>query len=194
MSIVTLVSGGLDSTLVAAMCLEEGLTQHPLFINYGQRSAARELSACRVSLHQLGINELFVADISAFGTIAPSGLTDARMDVFEDAFTPGRNLLFLSVAAAYAATKSANSVAIGLLDEKYSIFPDQTSSFLSAAEATLSIALGREIQVLAPLSGCSKADVVAMAEARGLVSTYSCHAGGPDACGRCVACREFKYA
>ena len=47
MSIVTLVSGGLDSTLVAKLAQEEGLRQHPLFIDYGQRSRDRELEGDR---------------------------------------------------------------------------------------------------------------------------------------------------
>ena len=46
MSIVTLVSGGLDSTLVALLARDEGLEQYPLFVDYGQRAKDKELSAC----------------------------------------------------------------------------------------------------------------------------------------------------
>ena len=47
MSVVPLVSGGLDSTLMSVLADDEGLTQYPLFIDYGQRSAAMEWQACR---------------------------------------------------------------------------------------------------------------------------------------------------
>ena len=50
MSMVTLVSGGLDSTLVAFLAREQGLEQHPLFIDYGQRARDRELAACRAAM------------------------------------------------------------------------------------------------------------------------------------------------
>ncbi len=50
MSMVTLVSGGLDSTVMAVLAKEEGLTQHPLFIDYGQLGCRRELRACRLPL------------------------------------------------------------------------------------------------------------------------------------------------
>ena len=53
MSIVTLVSGGLDSTLVAVLAREGGLEQYPLFVDYGQRAKNKELSACRAVLARL---------------------------------------------------------------------------------------------------------------------------------------------
>ena len=109
-----------------------------------------------------------------------------------DAFTPGRNLMFLLVGAAYAYKKNADGVAIGLLHESTSLFPDQTSSFLSHAEAVVSEALGRPLKIVAPLSGFVKRDVIALAEAKGIKMTYSCHVGGPRPCGNCIACREFK--
>ena len=47
MSVVNLVSGGLDSTLIAVMMREEGIEQFPLFIDYGQRAAKREWDTCQ---------------------------------------------------------------------------------------------------------------------------------------------------
>lgn len=46
MSIVCLVSGGLDSTLMSILVKEEGITQYPLFIDYGQIFKDQELQAC----------------------------------------------------------------------------------------------------------------------------------------------------
>ena len=193
MSIVTLVSGGLDSTLVAKLSQEEGLRQYPLFIDYGQRSRDRELAACRRAMDDLGLPEPKVANLSGFGELIRSGLTDTTLHVVHDAFTPGRNMLFLLTAAAYAYKVDADAVSIGLLHESTSLFPDQSSAFLNEAENMITRCMGRTIRVLAPLADFYKADVVGLALEKGIQNTYSCHMGGEEACGMCIACNEFKF-
>src|SRR5580692_11127679 len=160
MSIVTLVSGGLDSTLMAVLAKEAGIEQFPLFVNYGQRSLNRELAACRRSMRHSRLPAPAVANIPGFGTLIRSGLTDRTLHVVEDAFTPGRNLLFLLLGAAHAYQLGANAVAIGLLNERTSLFPDQTSQFIMMSQAMLSECMGRSVKVLTPLSEFSKHDVV----------------------------------
>lgn len=192
MSIVTLVSGGLDSTLAAKIAQEEGLHQYPLFIDYGQRSGSRELAACRRAMAELKLPEPKIADLSGFGALIHSGLTDVNLDIVQDAFTPGRNMLFLLMAAAYAYQVEAEAISIGLLHEDTSLFPDQTSVFLREAERMIAICLGRNIKVLAPLALFHKQDVIELAQAKGIEGTYSCHLGGEEACGQCIACNEFK--
>src|SRR5229473_2647140 len=118
MSIVTLVSGGLDSTLMAVLTKEARIEQFPLFVDYGQRFLARELAACRRSMRNNHLPKPIVANIAGFGTLIRSGLTDRKLHVVEDAFTPGRNLLFLLLGAAFAYQTGATGVAIGLLNEE----------------------------------------------------------------------------
>lgn len=193
MSIVTLVSGGLDSTLMALMTQETGIEQFPLFVDYGQRARDRELSACQRSMARLGLPTPQVAGLGGYGVLIRSGLTDPRLHAVEDAFTPGRNMLFLLVGAAFAYQTGADAVAIGLLHEDDSLFPDQTSTFLAQAEGMLATIMGRPINVLAPLSKFHKRDVVALAKSKGIDGTYSCHLGGEQPCGSCIACREFQF-
>ncbi len=193
MSIVTLVSGGLDSTLVAKLAQEEGLHQYPLFINYGQRSHDMELAACRRAMANLNLSEPTVADLSGFGALIRSGLTDAKLHIIDNAFTPGRNMLFLLTAAAHAYQVDADAVSIGLLHEDTSLFPDQTSAFLREAEFLIARCMGRAIRVLAPLATFHKAEVVALAQEKGIRDTYSCHMGAEVACGACIACNEFNF-
>ncbi len=193
MSIVTLVSGGLDSTLVARLAQEEGIMLFPLFINYGQRSYERELTACQTAMVKLGLPPPKVANLGGYGELIRSGLTDPTLRVLEDAFTPGRNMLFLLTAAAYAYQVGANAISIGLLHEDTSLFPDQTAAFLEEAQQMIQRCMGRDIQVLAPLSSFHKCDVVALAKKKGISGTYSCHMGGEVACGECIACNEFKF-
>lgn len=192
MSVVTLVSGGLDSTLVAYLAAEEGVEQHPLFIDYGQRARDRELAACRAAMKALGLPTPEIADLSGYGRLIRSGLTDTSLRVFEDAYTPGRNTLFLLTAAAYAVQRGANAVSIGLLHEDTSLFPDQTSGFLAEAESLLERAVARPIRVIAPLAAFHKSDVIQLAADKGISRTYSCHLGEAEPCGACIACNEFK--
>ena len=128
--------------------------------------------------------------LAGFGEIISSGLTDKQKDIFVNAFLPGRNLLFLLAGAAYANQVDASAVAIGLLNEKNHLFPDQTRNFLIQAEAILSLCMGENIRIIAPLMEFYKSDVLRLAKRYGLTGTYSCHSGLAEPCGICVSCKE----
>ncbi|MFZ2147907.1 MAG: 7-cyano-7-deazaguanine synthase [Sedimentisphaerales bacterium] len=194
MSIVTLVSGGIDSSLMALFAKKEGIIQHPLFIDYGQLGREKELSACRAIHMAHGLPEPKVINLSGFGETISSGITDRKKDIFAYAFLPGRNLLFLLAGGAYAYQTNANAVAIGLLNEETHLFPDQTSQFLFQAEAIISLCMGREIRIIAPLLNFYKADVLQFAKNLGLIGAYSCHSGLDEPCGICVSCKELLSA
>lgn len=194
MSLVNLVSGGLDSTLAGIFANEEGLQVYPLFIDYGQRAAEREWKACQMVHEQLGLAMPVKMDLSGFGDVIKSGLTSDEMDIKAEAFTPGRNLLLLLIGSAYAYQVGASAVSIGLLAERFSLFPDQRSEFIKQAELAIEAALGRHIKVLTPLAEFSKADVVALGIQKRISGTYSCHAGGNESCGQCISCLEFDPA
>jgi 7-cyano-7-deazaguanine synthase len=191
MRVVTLMSGGLDSTLMALLIKEESIDQVPLFINYGQRSFVQEFNACRKVTRWLGLPALSVVDISNWGKTVGSGLTRKDLRIFEDAFLPGRNMMFLLVGASVAYRKACSAVAIGLLTDETTIFPDQTLAFCKKAESLLSSALDMNLKILTPLKDFRKADVVAAARVAQISGTYSCHAGTRKPCGKCVACREY---
>jgi 7-cyano-7-deazaguanine synthase len=193
MGIVTLVSGGLDSTLMAVLTKEAGIRQFPLFVNYGQLALRQELAACRRSLLNNDLPRPAVVDVAGFGTLIRSGLTDRNLHTFEDAFTPGRNLLFLLLGSAYAHKVQADAVSIGLLSEQTSLFPDQTSHFISGAESLLSECIGRRVKILVPLMDFTKRAVVELARRKKIKGTYSCHVGGTRPCGKCISCREFEF-
>jgi 7-cyano-7-deazaguanine synthase len=184
MSIITLVSGGLDSTLMSLLTQEERIMQYPLFIDYGQTCL---FNFCR---YKLPVPK--VVQLSGYGSLLSSGLTDSSKRIYEDAFLPCRNLMFITVGAAYAHQCGSNAVAIGLLDEAYSLFPDQSKTFVIDAEALVSKSLGHKIRILTPLMSFSKAEVVRIAKEKGINGTYSCHAGTDIPCGMCVACREYN--
>ncbi len=193
MSFVNLVSGGLDSTLIGVMAKEDGIDHFPLFIDYGQRAASKEWATCLAVHKQLELSAPTRMDLSGFGRVIVSGLTNPDLDVKTDAFTPGRNLMFLLMGSAYAYQLGASSVAIGLLSEKFSLFPDQRPQFIAQAESAIETAMGRRVKVLTPLFDFGKADVVRLAEEKGVSGTYSCHTGEAQPCGHCISCLEFQF-
>ena len=86
---------------------------------------------------------------------------------------------------------AASAVVIGLLDDAFSLFPDQSQDFVREVEAVIVRSLGRPMRILTPLMSFSKAEVLAVAKDLGISGTYSCHAGTETPCGTCVACREY---
>jgi 7-cyano-7-deazaguanine synthase len=194
LSIVVLASGGVDSTLTCLLSAEAGATVFPLFINYGQLAASREWAACQTVLRKLALPTPISMDLAGYGRTIPSGLTNDALRTREDAFLPGRNLLFLVAAAGYARSVGSNAVAIGLLREEDSLFPDQTRAFLSASQSAIAVALGSPITVVAPLIAMSKADVLRVAEQREISGTYFCHKGTEQPCQTCISCLERARA
>ena len=150
--------------------------------------------ACQELHEKFNLPPVTRMDLSGFGKTIPSGLTNSKLRVNEDAFLPGRNLLFVLMGAAHAYRVQANSIAIGLLNPADRLFPDQTMGFLQEAEKVIETAMGRRIRVLAPLINFSKTDILVMASERGITHTYSCHSGGKEPCGVCIACVEIANA
>jgi len=194
MSVVTLVSGGIDSSLLALLIKEQGIHQFPLFIDYGQLSLKQEWAACKAfhRHHKLSIPKKI--NLSGFGKTIISGITCNSLNVKDNAFLPGRNFLFLLAGSSYAYQKEANAVAIGLLNEDVHIFPDQTNEFLADAQVAIARALGKDIKVLAPLMTFNKGDILELARMRGISKTYSCHSGNQEPCGICISCLEILNA
>lgn len=194
MSIVTLVSGGMDSSLMALLAKKDNITQYPLFIDYGQIGRDSEYKACKAVHADHGLPDPVSMNLSGFGMTIHCGLTDSSKNIFADAFLPGRNMLFVLAGSAYAYQVGANGVAIGLLNDATHLFPDQTTEFINQAEIIISTCMGRSIKVIAPLMSLYKADVIRMAKNYKLAGTYSCHSGLESPCGICISCREIISA
>lgn len=191
--IVTLVSGGIDSLVMSKIIDLQGEEQIPIFIDYGQLAREREWLACRRVLKKSNLPDPVRIDLSGYGQLMSSGITDSAKDIYDDAFLPGRNLLFLVVGGAYAHYRGAKRVAIGLLSEKFHLFPDQTGRFIVNANIAVNEALNDSIAIVTPLIDFTKSDVITLAKHYGLAldDTYSCHSGEEKYCGKCVSCLEI---
>jgi 7-cyano-7-deazaguanine synthase len=190
--VVCLASGGLDSVVCLHLLREQHLKPLPVFIDYGQRNREREFHALELNLRDARFAQPVVIDVSGFGKVIRSGLTDTSLRVFEDAFTPNRNLLFLTLAASVAHTRAISTIALGFLSESTAIFPDQTDVFLEKAENAIGESLGVDFRIVKPLRDFTKANVVELAKMLGISSTYSCHLGEVVPCGECIACKEYQ--
>lgn len=187
MKVVCLLSGGIDSTTMLFRLMRNEHDIFPLFVNYGQKAAKKELEAAIKACELLSL-QLNIIDISGLSSIS-SSLTDKDAPL-ENSFFPNRNMILLSVAAAFSANQSCNVISIGTVGGTG--FADQTRKFVVDAELALSH--GRRITVLAPLTELNKLEVVRLAKENciPLDFTYSCYMGDDLPCGKCLACIERK--
>lgn len=202
---VVLASGGLDSTVTAALAKEEGYELFFLTIAYGQRHIV-EVERARQVAAALGVRNHLVMnlDLRAIGGSALTGQAavpkdragDERRRSIPVTYVPGRNLIFLSIAAAYAEVVGASFIYFGANVVDYSGYPDCRPEFIHAfeeavKEGTKAGTEGNPLHVKAPLLMLTKAEIIR----RGLELhvpfhlTHSCYdPSGDQACGRCDSC------
>ena len=200
---VVLLSGGLDSSTVAAQALLDGYEVIALSLRYGQRHQRELLSAFRIA-QKLGITEHFVVDVN-LALWGGSALTDKAFAVPTDGvkeeeipvtYVPGRNTVFIALALSLAEAKGAEAIYLGINAVDYSGYPDCRPEYLAAYQqlANLSSKVGIEgkaPRLVAPLVMDSKVDIVRRAVQLGvpIELTWSCYQGEEEPCGRCDSCR-----
>ena len=194
MKLVTLVSGGMDSTLMSILAKEQNFESYPLFIDYGQLGAKLEWESCIYNHHKHRLPHPKKLAMKGFGKLIHSGLTDRKLRVREDAFLPGRNSMFLLCASSYAYQLQCQNIAIGLLTDEFKLFPDQSKIFIQRAEEFISFEMDYKIKILTPLMEFNKAEVIELAKSKKVNKTYSCHSGNSKPCGKCISCLEIKNA
>ena len=200
---VVLLSGGLDSTTVAAMAQADGYRLLALTIDYNQRHRIELAHAARVAA-ALDVERHIVLplDLRGFGGSALTGDTPVPKGGVEPGipvtYVPARNTIFLSVALGWAEAAGARDLFIGVNALDYSGYPDCRPEFIAAFEAMANTATragveGGHFRIRTPLAAMTKADIVRAAAGVGapLALTWSCYdptpAGVP--CGACDSCR-----
>lgn len=207
---VSILSGGMDSTLASYIAKQQGYELITVHFNYGQRTQTKELEAFRNISEQLGVKEKYEIDIPFFTQIGASALTDESIDVpttgIEDGvpvtYVPFRNGIFLSIATAIAEKHQAQAIFIGVVQEDSSGYPDCTDTFISKIQSAMNEGTKKEtnITIKTPLVHLTKEQIVKKSIELDvpLQYTWSCYKDEDKACGVCDSCRlrlkGFKLA
>lgn len=221
---LVLFSGGQDSTTCLAWALERFAAVETLGFFYGQRHAV-EMDVrpkIRASLaaqfprwrDRLGTDHVLNLDL--LREIGGTAMTEDRAIAMgagglPNTFVPGRNILFLSAAAALAFRRDARHLVGGMCETDYSGYPDCRDDTIKALQVALNLGMDRRFVLHTPLMWIDKAATFALAETLGgkalvnliLEETVTCYLGDRAhrhdwgyGCGTCPACnlRAKGYA
>lgn len=213
---LVLFSGGQDSTTALAWALERFDAVETVGFAYGQRH--RIELACRETIREklpaalpafadrLGPDHLI--DLASLGAISETALTRDSEIAFAETglpttFVPGRNLIFLTFAAALAYRRNAKHIVLGVCETDYSGYPDCRDDTIKAMQVALGLGLDRRLVLHTPLMWRDKAQTFALARSIGgdafldlvIEDSHSCYLGDRTTrhdwgygCGHCPAC------
>lgn len=210
---VVVLSGGMDSTVCAALAAREHGAEHvaALHVSYGQRTEAREQRAFTAICDRLGIQRRLMVRNQAISEIGGSALTDSNLAVpaagaqighkVPITYVPFRNAHFLAVAVSWAEVIGAEAIYIGAVAQDSSGYPDCRPEYYRAFNELIRTGTkeGR-IEIRTPLIGMRKAEIVKLGLEIGTPFdlSWSCYSREDRACGTCESCtlrlRAFEAA
>jgi 7-cyano-7-deazaguanine synthase len=201
---VILLSGGMDSMVVAGLAREAGYRLLALTVDYNQRHRVELEAAARIAAH-LGAERHIVLplDLTRFGgsaltaeiAVPKHGVDEGAIPV---TYVPARNTIFLSLCLGWAEAAGARDLFIGVNALDYSGYPDCRPEFVAAFENMANLATkagveGDRFTVHTPLLHMTKAEIAAEAARLGLDPgmSWSCYDPAPGGlhCGLCDSCR-----
>lgn len=209
---MTLLSGGLDSTVATAMARGSMRVALALTFDYGQRAAAREIDTAQTLCRQWDIPHQ-VVPFQWLGSVSPSALTNTQQKLpqlqttqLDDLATttqsaaavwvPNRNGMFLNIAAAIAEARNIPWVVAGFNREEAATFPDNSTGYVEAANRALFYSTNGKVAVISPTQAMTKTEIVAWAREHDvpLNQLWPCYEGGSAWCRRCESCLRFLRA
>ena len=197
---LVVLSGGQDSTTCLYWAIDRfGRDQvSTVTFDYGQRHKI-ELECAKNIAVQAGVTHIQLP-IDTFSALGGNALVD-DIDVDSEApadgdlpntFVPGRNLVFLTFAAAHAWQNSIGHLVTGVAQTDYSGYPDCRKDTLQALQNTLRLGMESEVTIHVPLMNLSKKDTVLLADKLGALDamalTHTCYNGARPPCMTCPAC------
>lgn len=205
---VAIVSGGLDSIVLAHKLKSEGHELSLVSFDYGQRHS-KELNFAEKCAKDLDAAWHLVDLSNMTDLLENSALTNMAMEIPDGHYAeqtmritvvPNRNAIMLNIAAGLAITIGAKHIATGVHGGDHYIYPDCRPAFIKATDTMLTIAnegfAVYGFSVLAPFLYLTKADIAAEGAKLGVdfTSTWSCYKGGEIHCGSCGTCFERREA
>ena len=200
---IVLLSGGLDSMVVAALAKEAGYALIALTIDYNQRHRIELASATKIARHLGAVEHIILPlDLTRFGGSALTADIDVPKDgADEDAipitYVPARNTIFLSLCLGLAEARGARDLWIGVNALDYSGYPDCRPEFIASFEAMANLATkagveGEGFTIHTPLVDMGKKQIALECARLGLDAgmSWSCYDPTADnkACGHCDSC------
>lgn len=211
---IVLLSGGLDSMVVAGLAKAQRYDLIALTIDYNQRHRIELQAAATIAAHLNAAEHIILPlDLTRFGGSALTADIDVPKDGVEDGaipvtYVPARNTIFLSLCLGLAEARGARDLWIGVNALDYSGYPDCRPDFIHAFEGMANLATKAGVEgaehgikgftVHTPLLHMSKAQIAREAARLGLDAgmSWSCYDPAPDtasgsfrACGQCDSCR-----
>jgi 7-cyano-7-deazaguanine synthase len=201
-------SGGQDSTTCLYWAFDKFSRENvkAVSFDYGQRHTV-ELTAAK-EICQLTKTEHIILPINTFTSLGGNALTgNAQVNNqlnpqthLPNTFVPGRNLIFLSFAAALAYQHNIKHLVTGVAQTDYSGYPDCREKTIQSLQKTLNLGMEYDFQIHTPLMFLSKKQTVEMAQKTGALKalsySHTCYNGERPGCGKCAACllRENGFA
>ena len=196
---VIILSGGLDSTTLLYDLREQGYTLTAVTFDYGQRHN-KEIAYATRTCERLAIPQKII-DARVLHDLAPSALTRPDQAVPEGNYddetmrqtvVPNRNMVLLSLAAAYAIGIHAGHLFYGAHAGDHAIYPDCRPAFVDAMTAAFHLCDWNDLVLSAPYLHLTKGDIVKRGLSLGVdySLTWTCYKGGEKACGKCGSCDE----
>ena len=198
--ISVLASGGLDSSVLIAK-LAADAEVYPIYVRCGFAWEDMELKGLQSFLDALHNRNVMPTTVLSAPTSVLYGdhwsVTGARVPAAdepdENTYLPGRNILLISLAAIWGSTHSVSRIAIGSLGGNP--FPDATPEFFETFARALSMGLGHNVKIEAPLRGFHKEDLIKQFKDLPLELTLTCMAPRDSQhCGQCNKCFERQQA
>lgn len=203
---IAVLSGGMDSTVLAYLARGLYETVDLVSVDYGQRHRT-ELEYARGTAERLGSRHDVVDLTGVRALLSGSALTDDDVDVphghyasdnMASTVVPNRNATLISVAYMAAVARSADAVLVGVHAGDHFVYPDCRPGFVEELDRAL--ATGNEgygtVKLLAPFVHNSKTDICRLGASLQVpwAETWSCYEGGQIHCGRCGTCVERREA
>lgn len=198
---LVVLSGGQDSTTCLYWALDRfgPSAVDTVTFDYGQRHRIELDCAARIADHAGVPNTCLPID--TFSALGGDALTDPEIDVaatpdeaacLPNTFVPGRNLIFLTFAAAYAYQQGIGHLVTGVAQTDYSGYPDCREETISALQRALRLGMESGVSIHTPLMHLSKKETVELARDLGalpaMALTHTCYNGEQPPCGACAAC------
>ena len=198
---LVVLSGGQDSTTCLYWAIErfgKGNVSTISF-DYGQRHKIELECAARIAEHASVTNACLPID--TFAALGGDALTDSGIEIekntsadssLPNTFVPGRNLVFLTFAAAYAYQRGIDHLVTGVAQTDYSGYPDCREDTIRSLQQTLRAGMESAVVIHTPLMHLSKKETVELAVQLGALAamalTHTCYQGERPPCGECPAC------